>query len=79
MREYRNDYGDQSTKSIRAKVRTTAYTAAWRTASEITTDVAGDKNGSKVPTSGRTSAALTRRRDLDLAVAGHSSFYPDVQ
>jgi hypothetical protein len=42
-------------------------------------DVAGDKNGSKVPTSGRTSAVLTRRRDLDLAVAGHSSFYPDVQ
>jgi hypothetical protein len=25
------------------------------------------------------SAALTRRRVLDLAIAGHSSFYPDVQ
>ena len=45
--------------------------------------VAGGDGGSPAAsaalTLGRTSAALTRRRDLDLAVAGHSSFYPDVQ
>jgi hypothetical protein len=29
--------------------------------------------------SGGHAPALTRRRDPDLAVAGHSSFYPDVQ